>query len=338
MAIKRPTGDLYAQLEVHPGASDEVINAAWKALAKKHRTDLPGNEAHGRLINEAHQILTDPLKRREYDEARVDRTKQFGSFRVIEKIAEGGFGRTYRGEHVLTGGPVCIKDCLKLSAHDSEILTQEAMALWDLRHHGLPAMKDLIRTDDGSLVLVMSYIQGLTLEKIIEKTGKGLPPEHMTWIVERIFNILSFIHRHGVVHGDIKPQNIIVQPESHTVVLCDFGLSAVKPTQTTVPKGHTLYYAPPEQMDEKPLVPESDFYSLAMTMIYGLSGSHDAVQKLRVPESTPDPICAFMKRMMARSISGRPHWKTEDLCETIQKVRRESFGRTQSGMSKIPGL
>ena len=260
-----------------------------------------------------------------------------GDYRLIEHIASGGFGSTYRGEHILTGQPVCIKDCHLISDEDDEILLQEAIAMWDLRHFSIPTIRNVMRLEDGRLILVMSFIPGLTLEKIVDKVG-GLPPEHVSWIMERVLNALKYIHFHGVIHGDIKPQNIIIQPKTHTISIVDFGLSMIKPTAKSDSKGYTPYFSAPEQMAGKTLLPESDFYSLGLTMIYALAGDLTSVKRRSVPEETPDKLCDFIKRLIVRDLGSRPNWEKEDLCETIREVRAQCFGRITTNLKPIPGL
>lgn len=210
----------------------------------------------------------------------------------------------------------------------------EARAMWDLRHYGIPAIRDLHRLEDGSLALVMSYVPGPTLAQLVEKNGP-LDPEHVAWITERLLNVLKYTHYHEIVHGDVKPQNVIVDPERHMATLVDFGLSAVKPTSATVNKGYTDVFAPPEQVKGKPLVPQIDFYSLGMTMIYALSGDYDQTIAKRVPEDTPAALCAFIKRLVVRDTLKRPDWREEDLQESLAKVREQAFQRRRSNMKPL---
>jgi serine/threonine protein kinase len=257
-----------------------------------------------------------------------------GNYRVLNQIAEGGFGRTYLAEHTVLGTKVCIKHALKVSHEDELLLIEEAKAIWDLRHFGIPAVRDILKLPDGSLALVMSYVPGPTLAQLVEKHDR-LDPEHVAWITERCINILKYLHYHGVIHGDVKPQNIIIQPETHSAVLVDYGLSAIRPSRDTESKGYTPLFAPPEQMNASPLLPESDFYSLGVTMIYSLGGD---VERRKVPAYTPDAMCAFIKRLVVHDVLSRPNWRKENLQETFQTVREKSFGRRTSGMKPLPKL
>jgi len=332
----------YDILEVSPGASQEVIKAAYRALMKKVHPDVNHATVHGntaKKIQEAYEVLGDPSRRARYDGKRDIGGTIIGEFRVEAEIAEGGFGKTYKGTHLTVGKPVCIKHCSHISPADTAILIEEAQAMWDLRHFAIPAVRNLLKLDDGSVALVMSYIEGPTLAEVVEAyaaRGERLDPEDLAWMVERILNAMSYMHRHGVVHGDLKPQNIIIQPDSHTAVLVDFGLAAVKPTSTTGSKGYTDLFSPPEQVKGSPLIPQTDFYSLGMTMIYAMvGGDADRLGRREVPHDLPDPMCNFLKRLIVRSPLNRPSWRTENLMETFRAVRRDSFGRPSSGMKPL---
>jgi serine/threonine protein kinase len=328
--------NLYKLLEVDPNARPEVIQAAYRALMKIYDPSKPGgNNAIAQALNMGYDTLSDPGKRAQYDGRREDNFegKIIGQYRIFERIAEGGFGYTYKGEHILLKEPVCIKHCSKLDLAANQILLEETKALWDLRHFALPTMRDLLELEDGRLALVMSYIPGETLETRVQgldKEGKRMKAEEVAWIADRSLNALMYLHYHGVIHGDIKPPNIIMQLDNHMIVLVDFGLALVMPTENSTNKGYQEHYSSPEQISGSTLIPESDLYSLGMTMIYALSGSHEHVMAKEVPANVPEPLCKFIKRLIVRNPLSRPNWDKEDLCDTIRKVRLEAFGREHS--------
>jgi serine/threonine protein kinase len=322
---------LYDLLEVKPGARPSVVKAAYHALAKEFHPGAGGGDATlFSRISEAYSVIGDEVKRPEYDKnGSPAKGTVVGNYRILEEIAHGGFGTTYRAEHILAGELVCVKHCHHVSPAYQETLIQEAKAIWDLRHYCLPVMRDFLKLDDGSLALVMSYIPGPTLEQYVEKK-KRLKPENVAWIAQRVLSALKYLHFNGVVHGDIKPQNIIIQEETHSIVLVDFGLSMVKPTRDSEAKGYTPVFAPPEQLRGSPLVPESDFYSLGMTLLFALNGSMEETERMNVPDSVPDEFCEFIKSLLVRSPLDRPNWRKEDLVESLEKVRIKSFGRAHS--------
>lgn len=336
--MKHSSINPYDLLEVHPRASQVVIDAAYAALVRLNSDGSKGHQATVHALTEAHGIIGNPERRGRYDGNRgnID-GKVIGEYRILQPIAEGGFGKTYKGEHIRVGTPVCIKHCSRISPHHEAVLIAETQAMWDLRHFSIPAVRDLIKLEDGSLALVMSYIPGYTLEQVIEKVGR-LDAETVAWIAERVLNVLKYIHYHGVIHGDLKPQNIIMHHATHQVTIVDFGLSLVKPKEGTDSKGYTEHFAPPEEIAGSTLLPESDFYSLGMTMLYALGGGLKSVKSLDVPKQTPEPLCEFIHSLIIRDVLSRPRWDSEDLCDSIQKVRERSFGRKSSGMKPIPGL
>lgn len=318
----------YRVLEVSPKASTEVIHAAYRELAKKYRD----NTKMLTEVNVAKDTLLDSLKRADYDKTIDPKTgKKIGPYLLIKTLAEGGFGKTYLAEHTTLKTQVCLKHAHRISVEDTLLLQEEARNIWDLRHFGIPAIRDILTLEDDSVVLVMSYIPGPTLAELIDKHSR-IDPEHVAWITERVLNILKYIHYHGVVHGDVKPANIIVQPESHTVVLVDYGLSAFRPKKGVINKGYTPTYAAPEQIKGSALLPETDFYGLGLTLIDALGGS--AANKC-VPEYVPEHLCEFIKKLIRQDVLARPHWQKEDLIESLQVVRMKDFGRKASGMKAL---
>ena len=323
--------NFYDILEVSRRASDIVIDAAFEVLNEHYSDD----DREWGEIDEAYGVLSDPVWREAYDK-QLDTISPGkiigGNYRILKEIAKGGFGTTYTGEHLMTGKPVCIKHAHLVSPQDEQLLLDEAGTIWDLRHYGIPVIRDIIKLEDGSLCLVMSLIPGSTLERIVAGSG-GLDAEHVAWIADRILNILKYLHFHGVVHGDLKPQNVIVQAESHLVVLVDYGLSVIRPKPHGTNKGFTPLFASPEQEQGDTLLPEADFYSLGMTMIYCLGGDVKAKQ---VPQNTPKHMRAFINRLIVRDVLSRPRWDNEDLMETLKEVRKKDFGREFSGMKPLP--
>lgn len=324
------TKNYYEILEVSTKATGAVIKAAYKVLSQKLGDGHPDQY----LLNEAYACLSEADKRSAYDDSRNPnkgkKVVRIGQYRLLEKIAEGGFGVTYKAVHESLDELVCIKQSLNISAIDEALMIEEAKAVFNLRHWAIPAVRDFIRLDDGSVAIVMSYVPGRNLQQIIEKQG-ALDPEHVCWIAERSLNALLYLHDNGVIHGDVKPANIIVQ-DTHQVVLVDYGLSLVRPGRGSANKGYTEKFASPEQLANKTLLPESDLYSLGKTMIYALGGD---VEALLVPSRVPDAVCRFIKRLVVRDILNRPNWKKENLCQTISDVRQEAFGRRYSQMKPL---
>lgn len=334
------TPNYYDLLQVTRRAHPDVIRASYIALHKLHDLNRPENKRFAQNINEAFRVLSRPDLRKEYDASLSHKGtgEIIGSFRKLEQIAEGSFGKTFKGKHVRLGELVCMKDCANVRPEYYPMLEEEACAMWNLSHYEIPAIRDLVPSADGSPVLIMSYIPGDTLENWIKKIGP-MNPEAVAIITERALNALMYIHYRDIVHGDFKPQNIIIQPDQHTISLVDFGLSVTKAHTGPSPKGYTPLFAPPEEVAGLKLLPQSDFYSLGMTMIYALTGGDEHLIKAKhVPSATPEPLCEFINKLIVRDVLARPHWHDINLCEEIHKVRIQSFGRAHTGMESIPGL
>jgi serine/threonine protein kinase len=320
----------YDILEVNPRARRNVIHAAWRELSKDYGDGNPDR----RLLNEAYEILSDAGKRKAYDESRMPKAGKIvriGNYRLLNVIAEGGFGVTYRAVHELLGEEVCIKHSHDISPFHVQMALEEARVIWNLRHWAIPSIRDVIQLDDGNLAIVMSYIPGENLQTIIERKQR-MKPESVCRIAERVLNVFAYFHDNKVIHGDVKPANIII-PDGYRVVVVDYGLSINRPSSNSTAKGFTPAFASPEQLNNTPLLPESDLYSLGLTMIYALGGDPKAGT---VPGDVPDPVCNFIKQLIRRDVSQRPHWDQEKTpCQMISDVRFEAFGRRESGRDPL---
>lgn len=249
-----------------------------------------------------------------------------GQYEVVRRIGEGGFARTYEARHVVLGKKACLKQNLNVTPDDVAIMKEEARLLWDLNHHSLPAVKDFIECGDGSYVLAMTFVDGKNLEEIVRK-HKAIHPEDVCWIGQRLLNALHYLHANGVVHSDVKPQNVIVQPKVHNAVLVDYGLSVRRPDRSTRPKGFTEAFAAPELLASKPPIPESDLYGFGITMLYALGGDFTAK---RFPPKVPAPVQDYFAQFLRYDPVERPNWE-DDLVRRLSDVRLEAFGRRHSG-------
>ncbi|MBI4440622.1 serine/threonine protein kinase [Candidatus Woesearchaeota archaeon] len=249
-----------------------------------------------------------------------------GSYEIIRQIGEGGFGRTYEAKHVLLEERACLKQNINLSGADAELLRQEAKLLWNVHHHSLPAMRDFFKAADGSYIMAMSFIDGKPLDKAIEKHN-ALNPETVCWISQRLLNALYYLHSSGIVHGDVKPPNVIVQPKVHNAVLVDYGLACLRPTRTSSAIGYTAVYSAPEILAGRPPLPESDLYSLGLTMMYMLGG--DPMAK-SYPDHVPKQLQHYCDGLVKHNALERPNWDKGDLIARLAEVRQELFGRKSS--------
>lgn len=251
-----------------------------------------------------------------------------GNYEVIKQIGEGGFATTYLARHRILGENACVKQNLRLDAEDKELLLKEAKLLWHIHHHSLPTLRDFFEHTDGSYIMVMSFIDGKELFKTIkEDYPTGMDPEHVCWMTQRLLNSLYYLHYRGIIHGDVKPQNIMLQPKEHNAVLVDYGLATVKPRHFTKTPGYTPAFAAPEQIAGKPPIPETDIYGLGATMIFALGGDHHSAT---FPDKVDPRIREFFLNMVTHDPLKRPN-NANALLDPLRELRLACFGRTESG-------
>ena len=208
-----------------------------------------------------------------------------GRYRIASKLGEGGFGHTYLAHDTrIPNEPLCVVKHLKPASSDREYLkvasrlfTSEAQTLAQLGDHDrIPRLLAYFE-QAGEFYLVEEFVEGQSLELELVR-GYRLSEIQVIQILDDILSILEYIHSHGVIHRDIKPDNIIRRKSDRKLVLIDFG--AIKQVQTqmnqegqtiaTVAIG-TLGYMPSEQAQGKPR-PNSDLYAIGVIGIQALTG------------------------------------------------------------------
>lgn len=249
---------------------------------------------------------------------------EVGNYRILKKIGEGGFGRVFQAEHILLGTPACIKQNIRGTKRDVALLKYEAGLLWHLdEYHSIPAVKDFIELDSTNAVIVLRWIDGKTLEDTIEKKGP-LHPEDACWVTERLLGALFYAHYNGIIHSDVKPENVFVEPKKHDIKLIDFGLASFKPTDKTSPAGYTPRYAAPEIVNGDPPIPETDLYGAGIVMLRVLGGD---VAKKSFRTDTPKQIVDFCNDLLRYNPNERPNWERNNPLKRLSDIREEVFGR-----------
>ncbi|MDX2254801.1 MAG: IMS domain-containing protein [Pseudanabaenaceae cyanobacterium bins.39] len=208
-----------------------------------------------------------------------------GRYLVTQKLSEGGFGHTYLAQDTrIPHESFCVVKHLKPANTDREYLqvasrlfTSEAKILAQLGSHDrLPRLLAYFQ-EGGEFFLVEDFVKGRSLEEEVSR-GQRLAEQQVIQILDELLGVLEYIHGHGVIHRDIKPDNVIRRQSEGKLVLIDFG--AIKQVQTQLHQEHqtaltvaigTLGYMPSEQAQGKPR-PNSDLYALGMIGIQALTG------------------------------------------------------------------
>ncbi len=199
-----------------------------------------------------------------------------GKYKILEKVGSGGMAVVYKGEHIYLKRPVAIKVLAPALANDKvfvERFFKEAETASRLDHPNIVKILDF-GDEDGLLYLVMQYVEGETLERILQARGRLTLQEALS-IALQILPALGYAHEKGIVHRDIKPGNIMVDSQGKAYLL-DFGIAAIIEEEEM--KGEdgkkaagTPEYMAPEQFRGKADM-RSDLYSFGVVLYEMLTG------------------------------------------------------------------
>ena len=214
-----------------------------------------------------------------------------GRYQVQDKIGAGGMATVYRGLDEVLGRTVAIKTMLPQYANDPSFAArfkQEAQAAAALQSPYIVSVYDWGK-DADTYYIVMEYLRGTDLKSGIRKHG-ALDCKKVAQIGSQIAQALSVAHRHDIIHRDIKPQNIMVQPDGNIKVM-DFGIARAKNSHLTQDNSvlGTAHYVSPEQTQGKELGPTTDIYSLGIVMYEAATG--------QVPFQGDDAISVALKQV-----------------------------------------
>lgn len=224
-----------------------------------------------------------------------------GRYLVEAVIGEGGMGRVYRVQHVTLGKRFALKALRRDLAEDPEIaarFTHEARTAASVTHPGLVQILDFGHLPTGQAYFVMELLDGVPLSALLRRYG-ALPPIRAANLVERIAEALAAVHDAGVIHRDLKPDNLHVRVlEDHDQVkIVDFGLAKViggtKMTREGIVFG-TPYYMSPEQASGEATDQRADIYALGVLFYELLTGQvpfeADSYEGVLTQQITADPI------------------------------------------------
>ncbi|HUP27944.1 MAG TPA: protein kinase [Chloroflexia bacterium] len=203
--------------------------------------------------------------------------RQLGKYRIETLIGRGGMATVYRAHDTVLNRSVALKilePSLSVDPKAVERFKREAVTAANLEHPAIVRVYDV--QQEGNLhYIAMRYVHGTTLREILKDNG-ALPIDAVINIIRPVAEALHYAHRHGVIHRDVKPGNILVEPDG-SVLLTDFGIARAADasqsalTNTGLVMG-TADYLAPEQISGRPAEARSDIYSLGVVLYEMLTG------------------------------------------------------------------
>jgi serine/threonine protein kinase len=286
-----------------------------------------------------------------------------GKYRILSKVGQGGMGAVYKALHLAFDELRALKVIVPEILHDQLFVRrfrQEAVITRKLQHPNAVRVDDIDEAEDGRPFIVMEFIQGKSLKKLIEEEGPLRVPRVCS-IIKQVASALDAAHRLGMVHRDIKPDNIalIERPEGELVKVLDFGIAKMKEARVGEASGMTLtgtgmvigtpqYISPEQAMGKRgdELDGRSDLYSLGVVMYEMLTAALPfkaettmemllahlqqpprPIPTLRPELQIPEPIVRLAMRLLEKDPAQRP----ASAKALIEEVEAAEKGNAPSG-------
>lgn len=280
-------------------------------------------------------------------------------YQIIQVLSAGTFGRSYIAEDILSPGrPKCVIKHIKPASNDPNFLEtvrrqflSEASTLKNLgQNDRIPQLLTTFEGDRG-FYLVQEFIQGQPLNALLptsQRCGKRWKQNQVIQLLQEVLSILEFVHTQGVIHSDIKPNNIIKRASDGKFCLIEFG--ALQPVRTPPVKQEQLNstfslqpagYVPPEQLAYQPH-PNSDIFALGTIGIQALTGLYPAQLQADSTKTSwqqqvqvCDRLVSVLNQMVSYDYKDRYQTATEALQALQNVVITQELQVPQNSLSTI---
>ena len=231
-----------------------------------------------------------------------------GLYEVRELIGTGGMANVYKAVVVGHNGPVpegtvvAVKVLRAEFMHDPDLVNRfknESKAISLLHHPNIVKVYDVSVTDRLQYI-VMEYVNGMTLREYLNERGGKLTSRETVHFISQILQALDHAHRNGVVHRDIKPQNIMLL-DNGQLRMMDFGIARISRAENQLLAGKAMgsvHYISPEQARGEVTGPQSDIYSVGVMMYEMLSG--------KLPFDGDDAVKVALKQITEKAMAKLP--------------------------------
>ena len=265
-------------------------------------------------------------------------------YQVIERIARGGMGEVYKAEHIDMKQLVAVKFLHRRYAGDEAFATRffnEARYASQVTHPNAVALYDFGRLDDGTLFIVMEYVRGESLTRVVRRQGM-MPVPLAIRVASQCAEVLAIAHEKRIVHRDVKPDNIMLvgSPGGRvSVKVLDFGIAKIlddneiSQTEPGVMFG-TPEYMSPEQATGRKLDHRVDIYSLGLVIYYMLAGrppftgrNKIAILQSQVREDPPpleqvsrQPLPRALADLVRSMLAKSPDQRPQDMVAVMHRL------------------
>lgn len=272
-----------------------------------------------------------------------------GRFKVTDFIDRGGMGEVYKAVNEAVGQFVAIKFLNKKFTADESIVSRfvnEARSYARVNHPNAVTLLDYGQHEDGALYIITEFIEGKSLSRTIKATGP-MSPSQVISIGQQCCSVLTLAHEYGVIHRDLKPDNIMLMPGPrgrHIVKILDFGIAKITdddygPQTETGAIFGTPEFMSPEQAKGDGAEPRSDLYALGVILYYILTGklpfsgkNKFAVLNKHLNDAPPRPselapgvdVPPALEAVILKCLNKLPEQRydsAEDLFEALEEVR-----------------
>jgi hypothetical protein len=281
-----------------------------------------------------------------------------GRYRLLERLGSGGFGVVWRARDELLDREVAVKRIPIAPDEDSDRATREALATARLAHPAIVALYEA-QSDGDAFYLISELVHGETLSQLI--AADALSDEEVLEIGLALANALSHAHARGVIHRDVKPQNVLIPraagdapgPDGPLAVakLTDFGGASLLEEEALTRTGDvlgTLAYMAPEQSEGLEVGRETDLYALALVLYEAFSGVNPvrgatpAATARRIGRRLPPlersrrDLPRPLTRALDTALAPTPEQRgtLEELHLTLEETLETGLGRTWLGVER----
>lgn len=288
----------------------------------------------------AHQVST----------SKVSDNRKIGKYVITERIANGGSGLIFKGNHTLLNIPVAVKMLKHEMAMNPEFLKafrNEANIVAQLNHPNIIKIYD-IEERYQTIFIIMEYLDGTTLKYVL-KNMKLSPSQVADFTLQICFG-LEYAHQKGIIHQDINPQNIFILSDGQ-VKIFDFGLACYRGcVDTNFFFPGTIFYISPEQIRGDPVDERTDIYSLGITVYEMITGrvpfagdDIGALLNVHLKENIPDihstmeEIPEELHTLVRKATQKEPSARYQNVSEIlgeIQPLSEKLRVRTQPGFGR----